>query len=175
MALANVVHGDKLHIGLNVETREIVAAAVTEATTHDTHVLDELKLENGDKVCSIYADGAYDNFHGYDMAVKLAANAFIDPRSGAALATGTKVTAASLLRNTNIRGIWRLGKEEWKSEVAYHKRSLAENGIYRLKTIFGDHMASRKMDRQVTEGRMRTKILNQMTHLGMPRSEKVYI
>jgi Transposase DDE domain len=165
----------KLHIGLDVETREIVAAAVTEANVHDSHVLEELTPENGGEVNSIYADGAYDNFHGYDMAVRLVANAYIDPRSGAALATGSKVTAASLVRNTNIRGIWKLGKEAWKAEVSYHKRSLAENGIYRLKTIFGDHMASRKMDRQVTEGRMRTKILNQMTHLGMPRSEKVYI
>ena len=165
----------KLHIGLNVETREIVAASVTEANVHDSHVLEELTLENGGEVSSIYADGAYDNFHGYDMALKLVANAYIDPLSGAALATGSKVTAANLVRNTNIRGIWKLGREAWKAEVSYHKRSLAENGIYHLKTIFGDYMASLKMDRQVTEGRMRTKILNQMTHLGMPRSEKVYI
>lgn len=165
----------KLHIGLNVETREIVAAAVTEATTADSHVLGQMIPENGGEVNSIYADGAYDNFRGYEMAVKLVANAYIDPRSGAALATGSKVTGGDLLRNANIRGIWSIGKENWKEKVHYHQRSLVENGIYRLKTIFGDHMASRKMNRQITEGRMRTKTLNHMTHLGMPISEKFYI
>ena len=58
-------------------------------------------------------------------------------------------------------------------EVGYHVRSLAETGVFRMKAIFGSQLASRMPGRQVTEGAIRCRALNIMTHLGMPDSYKV--
>jgi hypothetical protein len=165
----------KLHVGVDFDTREVVAAEVSEANVHDSVVVDQMAPEDGSKVEAIYADGAYDNCHGYGFAARIGAKAFVDPRSGAALATGKNITPGRLIRNENIIGIWKSGKDAWKENVGYHKRSIAENTMFRTKTIFGERMSSRKIESQKTEGRLRMRALNRMTQTGMPVSEKVFI
>jgi IS5 family transposase len=165
----------KLHVGVDFETREVVAAAVTEANVHDSTVVNQMAPESGEKAQAIYADGAYDNLHGYGFAAKIGVKAFIDPRSGAALATGKNITPGQKIRNENIIEIWKSGKDAWKDSVGYHKRSIVENTMFRTKTIFGERMSSRKIETQKTEGRLRMRVLNRMTKLGMPISEKVFI
>jgi hypothetical protein len=41
--------------------------------------------------------------------------------------------------------------------AGYHIRSLAETGVFRIKANFGDHLASRRPDSQVTEGAIRAR------------------
>jgi hypothetical protein len=43
----------------------------------------------------------------------------------------------------------------------------------RMKTIFGDGVASRSPGQQATEAGIRRRALNIMTHQGMPQSERV--
>ena len=52
-------------------------------------------------------------------------------------------------------------------------RSLAETGVFRIKAIFGGHLASRRSECQATEGAIRCRGLNVMTNLGMPDSYRV--
>jgi hypothetical protein len=59
---------------------------------------------------------------------------------------------------------------EWKRESGYHQRSIAENTLYRLKQLFGDNLASRLFETQVTEVHTRIAAMNVMTYLGMPVS-----
>ena len=73
----------------------------------------------------------------------------------------------------HLRHIRRVGRRAWKREVGYHKRSLAETGVFRMKAIFGGHLSSRRPECQVTEGAVRARALNIMTHLGMPDSYQV--
>src|SRR3712207_7463105 len=35
------------------------------------------------------------------------------------------------------------GRKQWKQESGYHRRSLVETGIFRLKTIFGGNLSAR--------------------------------
>ena len=65
------------------------------------------------------------------------------------------------------------GLPAWKQAVGYHRRSLAENGIYRFKQLFGERLASRLFETQVTEVHVRVAALNVMTYLGMPVSVPV--
>ena len=58
----------------------------------------------------------------------------------------------------------------WKKEAGYHRRSLAETAMMRLKTIFSDRLKSREWKRQETELRVRCAATNRMTSLGMPHS-----
>lgn len=40
------------------------------------------------------------------------------------------------------------GLPAWKEATGYHRRSLAENAIYRFKQWFGDRLASRQLETQ---------------------------
>jgi hypothetical protein len=61
-------------------------------------------------------------------------------------------------------------RKRWKEESGYHRRSLAETAVFRLKTIFGERLSSRGFDAQANEVFLRCAALNRMTHLGMPQS-----
>jgi hypothetical protein len=61
------------------------------------------------------------------------------------------------------------GREQWKRQSGYHRRSLAETTMFRLKQL-GDKLFSRCFDRQVAEAHIRAAILNRFTYLGMPDS-----
>ena len=55
----------------------------------------------------------------------------------------------------------------------YHRRSLAENAFFRLKTLFGDRLRNHRFDAQCTEAYCRIVALNRITTLGMPESVPV--
>ena len=61
----------------------------------------------------------------------------------------------------------------WKKLKDYHRRSLAETGMYRFKTLFGSDLKSRVFQGQQVEAYVKSKALNIMTNLGMPQSEKI--
>ena len=52
----------------------------------------------------------------------------------------------------------------WKSDSDYHRRSIAENMMYRLKQL-GDSLYSRTFERQVTEAHVRAVIINTFTYI----------
>ena len=97
----------------------------------------------------------------------------IPPRKDARIWRHGNSPGPPLPRDEDLRHIRRVGRRAWKRTVGYHVRSLAEAGVFRMKAIFGGHLASRVMERQVTEGAIRCRALNIMTHLGMPDSYKV--
>jgi hypothetical protein len=57
--------------------------------------------------------------------------------------------------------------------MGYHKRSIAENAMYRLKQLFGASLASRKFITQESDVHARIAAMNTMTYLGMPISVRV--
>ena len=127
------------------------------------------------RVASVSADGAYDtegvyetaHAHGEGRAVRV----LIPPECDAQL--GPRPSAALIERNRNIRAIRRLGRRDWHKRSGYNKRSMVENAIYRYKTTIGRGMRSRTMAGQRVEVELACKVLNTMTHLGMPDSYRV--
>ena len=57
----------------------------------------------------------------------------------------------------------------WKESIGYHRRSLSETAMYRMKCCFGDQLKNRLLGNQQTESRLRSKILNRFTHIGLPQ------
>jgi hypothetical protein len=72
-----------------------------------------------------------------------------------------------------LRGVEKLGDKEWKKEIGYHKRSLVETAMFRMKWVISDRLRSRREDTQTTEAMIRCLALNRMTGLGMLDSCKV--
>ena len=78
-----------------------------------------------------------------------------------------------LVRDENLRRIRKVGRKRWKQESGYHRRSLAETAMFRVKTIFGSYLQARKLPQQKVEAKVKCAALNRMTHLGMPDSYRV--
>ena len=78
-----------------------------------------------------------------------------------------------LARDENLRRIRQVGRAKWKEEADYHRRSLAETGVFRYKTTFGDELNARCFENQATEVFIRCRILNLMNQMGKPESYMV--
>ena len=79
-------------------------------------------------------------------------------------------SAISLIRDQNLRRIRQVGRKTWKKETNYHRRSLAETMMFRLKSIFSDQVSARSFEGQAAQILIRCAILNRMTELGRPES-----
>ena len=116
-------------------------------------------------------DGAYDQWKVYDRLAENEIAAIIPPRRNAKIKQHGNASQMSISRDEAIRGIRRVGRKAWKKEVGYHRRSLAETAMYRMKCCFGDKLKNRELENQRTESRLRSKILNRFTHLRLPQFE----
>ncbi|WP_236610748.1 transposase [Verminephrobacter aporrectodeae] len=64
-------------------------------------------------------------------------------------------------------------RREWKKASGYHKRSLVENLIYRLKTLTSHFLWARTVGSQATEVAIRAGVLNRMASLARPPSARL--
>jgi hypothetical protein len=65
------------------------------------------------------------------------------------------------------------GRQRWQDYTDYGRRAKVENTMYRYKIIIGNKLKSRSIDNQKIESKIAVNILNQMTNLGMPCSQKI--
>jgi IS5 family transposase len=156
----------KLHLSMDADSHQIASAHITRKEAVDPRVLPRLLKQIEVPVERVLADGAYDSRECYKAIDERGARAVIPPRKGS-VEWGDKYLK---VRNSNLRQVHRLGVKGWKKKSGYHRRSLVETAIFRLKTIFTDRLRSREVERQVTEVRVRCAALNRMTELGMPQS-----
>lgn len=160
----------KFHLGIDEKTGKIKAAEVTENSIADCEMLKPLLLQIPNPIDQVSADGAYDKMMCYDVLDELGIIAGIPPQKNAKIRRHGNADGSPCARDENLRRIREIGREQWKEEIGYHRRSIAENAMFRFKTIFGDVIASRIFDNQKTEVLLKCKILNKMTSLGMPDS-----
>jgi len=161
----------KLHLAVNPETQEIEAEVLTENSGHDADQVDELVEQVDAPIDAFYGDGAYDQWKVYDRLAAEAIQAIIPPRKNAKIKQHGNSSQPSLERDEAIRGIRKVGRKQWKQEIGYHRRSLAETAMFRMKGCFGAILKNRKLENQKIESRVRCKILNRFTQLGLPQFE----
>jgi hypothetical protein len=161
----------KLHLAVNPATHEIEAETLTENSCDDASQVDDLLDQTTNKVGGFYGDGAYDKRKTYDTLAQRRIRAIVPPQRNAKIWRHGNSAGEPLSRDVAIREIRRHGRRQWKERVGYHRRSLAETAMYRMKCCFGDHRKKRKLLNQRTEVRIRSKILNKFTHLGLPQFE----
>ncbi|MEM8495708.1 MAG: transposase, partial [Planctomycetota bacterium] len=99
-----------------------------------------------------------------------AARPVIPPRKNAKLKRHGNSSEPRLPRDEALRKIRSDGRRAWEEESGYHRRSLAETAMSRMKRSFGDRLKNRKPPNQKTEVALRTKILNAFVAIGMPMS-----
>lgn len=163
----------KLHLGADESSGEIVAAVVTTNDVADSQVLADLLEQVEEEIEQVSGDGSYDKRNCYETIRKRKAKAAIPPRRNAKIWQHGNSKAERLIRDENLRRIRQVGRKQWKEESRYHRRSLAETQMFRVKTIFGERVSARQFAGQATQVLVRCAALNTMTHLGMPDSYAV--
>ena len=160
----------KVHVGVDEASGEIVAAVVTTNSAHDSQVLPDLLAQVDEEIRQVSGDGAYDRRGCYDAIRERHARAAIPPQHNAKIWQHGNTKAERLARDENLRRIRRIGRTAWKRACGYHRRSLAETTMFRLKTIFGERVSARSFAGQATQVLVRCATLNRLTQLGMPES-----
>ena len=156
----------KAHLGFDEETGEVMACVLTGKEGHEKNILPTLLDEVIEPIDQVSGDGGYDFKTCYDAIAEREARAVIPPRKSAIFHNNGFMD----VRDDNLSRIKEIGREAWKRESGYHRRSLSETGIYRLTRIFGGTLSSKKLDSQCVEVRLRCKAMNLMTGLGMPKT-----
>ncbi len=160
----------KLHFGVDETTHEFVAVMVSTNDFKDSQLLPDLLEQVESAIKQVSADGAYDSRNSYEALRAKGARAVIPPRKGARIWQHGNTKRERHVRDENLREIRRTGRQEWKREAGYHRRSLAETQVFRVKTIFGERVSARQFEGQAAQMLVRCAALNRMTHLGMPDS-----
>jgi IS5 family transposase len=163
----------KLHIGVDAEQGEIVAAVVTTNDCTDGQVLPDLLEQVPETVTDVTGDGAYDKRNCYDAIRQRGARAKIPPRRGAKIWRHANTKAERLARDENLRRIRKVGRAQWKRESGYHQRSRVEATMFQLKTIFGDKVSARTFEGQAAQMLLRCAALNKLNQLPKAQSYKV--
>ena len=159
----------KLHISIDASTQQVITAVVTGKGVVDPRMMPGQLKQIEASIERVYGDGAFDSRDCYRAIHRCGARAIFPPREGSTVWEDEYLAD----RNSNVRGVEKLGDKEWKKQIGYHRRSLVETAFFRLKRVFSDKLRGRKEDRQITEAMIRCATLNRMTSLGMPDSYKV--
>lgn len=158
----------KVHLAVDPTSHTIVAQLTTGNDIHDGKAVEPLLEQVEVEVETFYGDGAYDHWKVRDHLHENGIHQIIPPRKNAKIKQHGNLSQEPLERDECVRQIRRDGKKAWKESIAYHRRSLAETAMYRLKANFGDRLKNRKLPNQAVEVALRCKLLNSFVAIGMP-------
>ncbi|EJM5006885.1 IS5 family transposase [Salmonella enterica] len=159
----------KLHLAADSVTHEIICADLSLSGTTDAQTLPALIDQTHRKIKETSAGGAYDVCYCHDALIKKKIRPLIPPRSGAQYWPDKYYERNHAVANQHLSG----SNDVWKKKVGYHRRSVAETAMFRIKTLPGGHLSLRDYDAQVGEAMAMVKALNRMTLLGMPDSIRI--
>jgi IS5 family transposase len=166
----------KLHLGVDPDSKAIIVAEVTSNSigSGDSQIGKKLLKKAPKTVKRVFGDGAYDGIEFRQEIEKTGAEPIIPPPRDA-IVHHESTDKALQQRNHAVKEIHGLGGDDearrlWKILKEYHRRSLAETTMYRIKQLTGENMRSREWERQCVEGYIKCLVVNKMTEIGMPDS-----
>jgi len=136
-------------------------------------VLPDLLAQVEEELKQVSGDGGYDKRQCYEAIQARRAQATVPPQRNAKIWQHGNTKAERLARDQNLRRIRQVGRAAWKRESGYHRRSLAETAMFRLKTIFSDRVTAHGFAGQAAQVLVRCAALNRLTQLGRPDSYRV--
>jgi len=166
----------KVHLAICPQSHEIIMSELTESNVTDGRVCEKMIPHLPASVKQVLADGAYDQGPVYEALHKKGIKSIIPPRKNSKPKDIDKAPWYKD-RNEALAEISKYedqeeGRKAWKKTSGYHKRSLADTGMSRFKTIFGGHFRSREFRRKKAELYAKSMAMNKMTQLGKPQREE---
>lgn len=170
------IHGEsrrkkwkKMTLGICPDSHEIIFNVTSDDSIGDI-TLFRMGLEVVPRsVEKVLMDGAGDTHDTYKQAERQNIKIITPPRKGSRYRVGKEKTA----RDDAVKLIYELGNneeavKEWKRRSGYHRRSLVETAISRLKGMLGNQLKSRSLMNQHQEMMIKSLIINQINRLGLP-------
>jgi len=165
----------KLHLAVDPSTGEILACELTSNEEGDASQMGPLLEQIPGPLASVVADGAYDGEPVYRAVSERQSDppvaVVIPPRSTAVPSTNAETTPSQ--RDRHIQLVRDKGRMGWQKAVGYGRRSLGETAMSRYKALIGRDLHARSLPAQKTEARAACSVLNRMTRLGMPVSQRI--
>lgn len=152
----------KIHILVDRETGHVIAVETTDRDTGDATVLPAL-LPTDIEGDFVLGDGAYHTKKLHRTVYAKGATLLSPPSRNARVWKPYHHMTdepAFRFRNAQLTPLQRLGRTEWKIQSGCSKRSYVESMMHRLKSLTGDRLASRSLERQKVEVRLRCQVLN---------------
>ena len=158
----------KLHLLVD-DDHIIHGCALTDRFTSDDSMVEALLEQTKIEANSVFMDGGYDSLGIYEHFDRQYSHmkVVVPPDKDAVISQNNHE-----YRNDNLRFIKNHGRMHWQKTHQYGKRNLSEMAIQRYKRILGPKLHSREFTRQKQEALIGTSILNKMTSLGMPDSQR---
>ena len=158
----------KLHIGVDADTGQIVAAALTGREADDGAQVGPLLDQVAGPVASVTGDRAYDQDSVYaSVSERHPEAAVIVPPRATAVPSQTAESDPTQ-RDRHLQLIAERGRRAWQKASGYTTRARAETAISRYKRVIGDGSRSHTEERRETEMDVAVHVLNRMLDLGRP-------
>jgi hypothetical protein len=149
----------KIHVAVNIKTKEILALEVTDEKAHDGKLLKKLVnkvLDNQYKkrIKSVLADGAYDsnsNFRYLEEneimpGIRVRNNSIVSPKNNRLRNWESRLQTKDLLR--------------WKAKRKYGHRWIAETAFSSIKRMFGEYTSATRFQNMVKEMMIKVSLYN---------------
>src|SRR5689334_22646230 len=157
-----------LHLGVDADTGQIVASALTGCEADDAAQVGPLLDQVAGPVASVTGDGAFDQEGVYaSVAERHPTAAVIVPPRATAVPSQTAESAPTQ-RDRHLQLITEKGRMGWQKASGYNRRARAEATIGRFKRVIGDELRSRTDERRAAEMDVAVQVLNRMLELGRP-------
>jgi len=170
----------KLHIAIDHNTLHVLNAVTTESHVHDaTHFPSVISgIDPSINIDTVIGDGSYSLHTCHVHADKKGVSLIAPPHTNSNTHSENrnyKNKPPTPQRDKAINFVRKFqsfeqGLKKWKLANNYYRRSLVENTMFRLKSVFGDKIKCKTMQVQQTILAIRCLALNKMTDLGMPNS-----
>jgi transposase len=149
----------KIHVAVNVKTKEILALEVTDEKVHDGKMMCRLvdcmlKQNNAVNIKTVLEDGAYDSNENF----KYLQEKKIQP--------GIKVRKNSIIssKNNKVRNreveLQTDDPLKWKKKRGYGKRWMAETAFSSIKRTYGEYVSATRFQNMVKEMIMKVYLYN---------------
>ena len=170
----------KLHLGIDADTSEIVAQTLTTASRDDASQVKPMLQQIAGEIATCAGDGAYDRWSvhhllAYPPDQNRPIESVIPPRRNAQARKAKRRYRHIEARNQRVQAIGKKGRKRWKKNSGYHRRSLAETGVFRFKGILSPWLRAQSGAGQQIKARIGCSMLNRMIHLGKPETYKVEV
>jgi len=154
----------KVHLAVDVKTKEIVAIEVTDERVSDGSKFNSLVNQaeenlSGRKIKEALGDGAYDRREIFDYLQQKGIQPVIKIRSNAI----TKARG-SPARARAVRELKDLGYQNWKEKYNYGRRWAAESIFSAVKRISGEHVMATKTENMMQEVVLKFAFYNLIIH-----------
>ncbi len=146
----------KIHVGVDINSKKILALKITDERSHDAQHLPELvrEAQNHGTIVKALADPAYDSKNNFSYLYHNDIISGIKVRKNSSFKSGgcypRKMSVMSQLTDYQY----------WKDSIGYGRRWIVESVFSVLKRIFGEHVMAHKRQNMVKELQLKMELYN---------------